>query len=111
MVTDMLTADSVFDKSAKSWTVDFDGTSKKGYTVIKATLPDGWADGNLFLVCFPYMLEHWVKPFDSLTLEVNTAELDTKGYVYVANLKDGTQKSTPFYTYRIRDGEVVAIGR
>ena len=107
----MMTADSVFDKSAKNWTVDFDGTAKKGYTTIKATLPNGWADGSLFLVCFPYMQQHWVKPFDGLTLTVKTEELGSRGYVYVANLKDGSQKSTPFYTYRIREGEVIAIGR
>ena len=111
MATDMMTADSVFDKSAKKWVIDFDGASKKGYTTIKVVLPDGWADGNLFLVCFPYMMQQWVKPIDSLTLTVKTEDLGSRGYVYVANLKDGNQKNTPFYTYRIREGEVIAIGR
>lgn len=106
----MMTAESVFDKSAAGWTVDFDGSAKNGYTVITATLPDGWADGDLYLVCVPFDVPHWVKHFDGLKIEVSTAELGIRGYVYVANLKDGTQKSTPFYTYRIRDGEVVAIG-
>ena len=107
----MITADSIFDKSAKNWTVDFDCTSQKGYTVITVTLPNGWADGDLYFVCFPYMQQHWVNPIDGLILTVKTEELGSRGYVYVANLKDGNQKNTPFYTYRIREGEVVAIGR
>ena len=111
MATDMMTADSVFDKSAKKWVIDFEVTTKKGYTTIKATLPDGWADGDLYLVCVPFDMPHWVKHFDGLKTEVSTAELGIRGYVYVANLKDGTQKNTPFYTYRIREGEVIAIGR
>lgn len=107
----MLTANDVFDKSAKSWTVDFDSTQKEGHTVITVTLPDGWADGDLFLVCVPFEVMHWVKPLDNLKITVSTAELGSRGYVYVANLKDGNQKSTPFYTYRIKDGEVIALGR
>lgn len=106
-----LTYESIFDRAAAGWKADFDNTVKAGYTVIKISLPDGWADGDLYLVCVPFDTINWYQPVTDMQVTVKTSELGSRGYVYAASVKDGHQKSAPIITYRIKDGEVIALGR
>lgn len=100
-----------FDAAAHDWTADLESDPETGCTSIKISLPEGWATGDLYLVCVPFDAARWVKPIPAeMALDVKTSELGSRGYVYTANLQNGTQKNTPIITYRIRDGMVVALG-
>lgn len=102
----MMTANSVFDQAAAGWTATIDSTTTPGKAVVTATLPDGWAEGEIYLVIKPYQLSFVIEPFDRLTCTLDVSALGQRGYIYVAcKLADGAQKSSPIITYHVYSKE------
>ena len=96
----MMTANSVFDQAAAGWTASIDSTATPGKATVTATLPEGWAEGEIYLVIKPYQLAFVVQPFDSLACTLDVSAFGQRGYLYITCKRaDGTQKSTPIRTY------------
>lgn len=96
----MMTANSVFDQAAAGWTATIDSTTTPGKATVTATLPEGWAEGEIYLVIKPFQLPFVVQPFDSLTCTLDVSVFGQRGYLYITcKLADGSQKSAPIITY------------
>ena len=98
----MLTANQVFDQAAAGWSAKIDSTTTPGKAVVTATLPDGWAEGEIYLIIKPYQLPFVIQPFDSLTCTLDVSAFGQRGYIYITCKRaDGSQKSTPIITYHV----------
>lgn len=96
----MMTANSVFDPAAAGWAASIDSTTTPGKAAVTATLPDGWADGPLYLVIKPYQLPFVIRSFDSLACTLDVSEFGQRGYLYITcKTSGGAQKNTPIRTY------------
>lgn len=96
----MMTANSVFDPAAAGWAASIDSTTTPGKAAITATLPEGWAEGEIYLVIKPFQLPFIVQSFDSLTCTLDVSAFGRRGYMYIAcKLENGGQKSSPIRTY------------
>src|SRR5699024_10675214 len=83
MVTNMLTANQVFDQSAAGWSAKIDSTTTPGKAVVTATLPDGWAEGEIYLIIKPFQLPFVIQPFDALTCTLDVSAFGQRGYIYI----------------------------
>lgn len=98
----MMTANSVFDPAAAGWAASIDSTTTPGKAAITAILPDGWAEGEIYLIIKPFQLPFVIQPFDALTCTLDVSAFGQRGYIYITcKLADGSQKSTPIITYHV----------